>query len=102
MVQERGSNGGAAEERRFRGLGHASGMKLLRVKTNEIVAVYARVSCAVKKRGKIKFLTGEGRKGDELGNGFELVAVMSLVSILEVERRNGEIGGVPQLLYFKS
>lgn len=34
----------------------------------------------------------EGRKGEGLGNEFELMAVISLLSILEVERRNGQVG----------
>ncbi|KAE8444476.1 hypothetical protein EG329_000460 [Mollisiaceae sp. DMI_Dod_QoI] len=64
---------------------HSSGMKLVRVKTDEVIVVYAKVSCAMKKTGKMKFLNGS-----MLGNDFQIMAAMSLLSILEVEKRNLE------------
>ncbi|KUJ16717.1 uncharacterized protein LY89DRAFT_669181 [Mollisia scopiformis] len=57
------------------GIGHSSGMKLVRMKTGEVVVVYAKVSCAVKKIGKMRFLEVE------LGNEFQVMAVMSLIAI---------------------
>ncbi|PVH82730.1 hypothetical protein DL98DRAFT_530108 [Cadophora sp. DSE1049] len=70
--------------REVREMGHSKGMKLVRVRNGRIVAVYASMSCAVRKRGKMRIWMGEG---DGLGREFELMAVMSLVAILEAQRR---------------
>lgn len=68
-------------------LGHSSGMKLIRVRTREVVAVYANVNLSVKKTGKMSFLMSE-KDGLDLGYEFQLMAVMSVLSLL-VERRRG-------------
>lgn len=72
------SSGGAE----VRALGHSTGMKLVRVKTGEVVAAYADVSCAWTKKGKICFL------GTDLGDEWRVMVVMSLVALLEARRRS--------------
>ena len=67
------SSGGAE----VRALGHSTGMKLVRVKTGEVVAAYADVSCAWTKKGKICFL------GTDLGDEWRVMVVMTLLVILE-------------------
>jgi hypothetical protein len=66
-------------------MGHPSGMKLIIVKTGKAMALYAKVSFAKKKIGRMKFLPGKG-----YGDDFKIMAVMSLLAILEAERRYRE------------
>ena len=60
-------------------LGHLSGMKLMKVKTGAVVAVYANVNFSVTKMEKMHFFL-------DLGNDLRLMGTMALLSILE-ERR---------------
>jgi hypothetical protein len=66
-------------------LGHNSGMKLIKTQTDEVLAVYADVRFAVKKRGKMSFL--ETGKGEDLGSEWRIMVFMTLMAILEVRRR---------------
>jgi hypothetical protein len=66
-------------------LGHNAGMKLIRVQTDEVFAVYADVRFAVQKRGKMAFL--ETGKGQDLGSEWRIMVVMTSMAILEVRRR---------------
>lgn len=71
-------------------LGHSTGMKLIRVATWEVAADHANVSTSVKKKGKMSFLMSEMSEMD-LRFEFQLMTVMSVLSILEVESRKGEM-----------
>lgn len=73
-------------ELREYGMGNylSNGMKLVRIRTGQVVALYVKVICAVKKTGKIKFL------GRDLGNEFQIMTVMTLLAIQEAEKRNKE------------
>jgi hypothetical protein len=79
-------------------LGHSTGMKLIRVSTGEVIAVYANVSISVKKKGRMSFLMSEMSEMD-LGFEFQLMAVMSVLSILEIERRRGEMTNAGAVAY---
>jgi hypothetical protein len=69
-------------------LGHGSGMKLIRVKTEEVVVVFVHVSLAIYKKGKMSFVkTG---KGEELGDEWRTMAVMTLLTILEEKRKSSD------------
>lgn len=65
-------------------MGDSSGMKLIRVKTGQVVTVYADVSFAVQKRGKMSFL--ETGKEQDLGDEWRIMVVMTLMVILEARR----------------
>lgn len=73
--------------REVRALGYAIGMKLVRVRNEGVVAVFAIVNMALKKKVKMRFLMREGDGRDGLGREFELMAVTSLVAILEAQVR---------------
>ncbi|KAL2061044.1 hypothetical protein VTL71DRAFT_9096 [Oculimacula yallundae] len=60
-------------------LGHSSGMKLVRVRRSTVVAAYAHINCAVRKKGKMMFMKGER---EILGTEFEKAAVVSLLAVL--------------------
>ena len=61
---------------------HSIGMTLVRVKTGTVIALYTKASWPKKKTGKMKFVDGEN-----FGNDFQVMAVMSLLAILERESR---------------
>ncbi|RKF60387.1 hypothetical protein OnM2_051033 [Erysiphe neolycopersici] len=61
-----------------------NGMKLVNCKTGEILATWTRAILSSRKLGKMCFL-GEDR--NNLGERFELMAVITLLSILEREKR---------------
>jgi hypothetical protein len=64
-------------------MGHCSGMKLIRIKTGDVIALYGKVTCSTwKKTGKVRFLDGQ-----DFGDEFQDMAVMSLLAILEAKRR---------------
>ncbi|RDW69655.1 hypothetical protein BP6252_08675 [Coleophoma cylindrospora] len=68
-------------------LGAAShGMKLVRSSTGEVVAVYANIRFRLSKKGKMAFV-GSGTAG-QLGGDWELLALLSLMAILERGRRD--------------
>ena len=71
-------------DREVRELGHATGMKLVRVRYARLVAVLANVNMALKKKGKMGYLLTDG---DGSGSEFHLMAVVSLVAFLEVQGR---------------
>lgn len=63
-------------------LDHSTGMKSIRVRTGEVVAVYARVGMSAEETGKIS------EKNDmDLGFEFQLMAVICVLLILKTERR---------------
>jgi hypothetical protein len=64
--------------------GRSHGMKLVRMRSGEVVAALARANSGYKKKGKISFLRTD--KG-ALGEGFELMVVISILSITEKARR---------------
>jgi hypothetical protein len=72
-----------------RALGHSIGMKLVRVKTGEVVAVCADVSFAWCKRGKVAFLDTMGKGNGGLGDEWRVMVVMTLLVILEERRITG-------------
>lgn len=67
----------------------ATGMKLVRVSTGQIVAVFASVGWAWTKIGKMAFLDAGERCGGGLGDELEIMAVMSFIGILVKSRRSG-------------
>lgn len=62
--------------------GKKYGMKLVRTKTGEVVVAWAPPNSGSRKRGKMAFL----RKA-ELGEQFEIMAVVSILAIMEKGRR---------------
>jgi hypothetical protein len=64
--------------------GRSHGMKLVRMRSGEVVAAWTRANSGYKKKGKISFLRTD--KG-ALGEGFELMVVISILSITEKARR---------------
>jgi hypothetical protein len=77
---------------------HSTGIKLIRVSNGEVVAAYANVSISMKKKGKMSFLMSEKNEMD-LGFKFQLMAIMSVLLILEVQRRRGEITNAGAVAY---
>lgn len=71
--------------------GHGGTLKLIRVSTGDVLAVYAGLGKMGKKRnpshliGMFRFLPGEGTIG--LGEDWEVLAVMSILSLVERGRR---------------
>jgi len=69
----------------------SGGLKLIRTNTGDVVAVYAglgpssRASNPSRVMGMFRFLRGEGTAG--LGGDFEALAIMSILSIVERNRR---------------
>jgi hypothetical protein len=69
----------------------SGGLKLIRSSTGDVVAVYAglgpssRASNPGRVMGMFRFLTGEGTAG--LGGEFETLAIMSILAIVERNRR---------------
>jgi hypothetical protein len=69
----------------------SGGLKLIRSSTGDVVAVYAglgpssRASNPSRVMGMFRFLTGEGMAG--LGGEFEALAIMSILAIVERNRR---------------
>ncbi|KAG4435586.1 hypothetical protein IFR05_008932 [Cadophora sp. M221] len=63
--------------------GRSHGKKCVRVSTGEAVAVFTHPSMSIDKRGKMAFI------GDRvnLGEAFEVLAVMGVVAMVEKERR---------------
>ncbi|KAH9214808.1 hypothetical protein DL95DRAFT_389131 [Leptodontidium sp. 2 PMI_412] len=74
--------GGSGAEVQMLG-GRSHGKKCLRVSTGEVVAVFIHPSMSLDKRGKMAFI------GDRvnLGEAFEVLAVMGVVAMVEKERR---------------
>jgi hypothetical protein len=64
--------------------GKSHGMKLVRMRSGEVVAAWTRANSGYKKKGKISFLRTD--KG-ALGEGFELMVVVSILAIMEKARR---------------
>jgi len=60
-------------------------MKLMRVATDQVVAAWAKPNSGTKKKGKLRFMA---RDTGELGDEWEIMAVMSIVAILVKARRN--------------
>lgn len=69
----------------------SGGLKLIRCSTGDVVAVYAglgpssRASNPSRVMGMFRFLRGEGTAG--LGGEFEALAVMSILTVVERNRR---------------
>jgi len=64
--------------------GRSHGMKLVRMRSGEVVAAWTRANSGYRKKGKISFLrTDRGA----LGEGFELMVVVSILAIMEKARR---------------
>jgi len=63
--------------------GRSHGKKCVRVSTGEVVAVFTHPSMSFDKRGKMGFLGDRSN----LGEAFEVLAVMGVVAIVEQERR---------------
>ncbi|PVH77605.1 hypothetical protein DL98DRAFT_517315 [Cadophora sp. DSE1049] len=63
--------------------GRSHGKKCVRVSTGEVVAVFTHPSMSFDKRGKMAFLGDRAN----LGEAFEVLAVMGLVAVVEKERR---------------
>jgi hypothetical protein len=69
----------------------SGGLKLIRISTGDVVAVYAglgpssRASNPSRVMGMFRFLRGEGTAG--LGGEFEALAIMSILAIVERNRR---------------
>ncbi|EPQ65024.1 hypothetical protein BGT96224_2734 [Blumeria graminis f. sp. tritici 96224] len=61
-----------------------NGLKLVNCDTGEIVATWTRPSFSTKKLGKMNFLVEDRSR---LGERFELMAVITILSIMERERR---------------
>jgi hypothetical protein len=64
--------------------GRSHGMKLVRMRSGEVVAAWTRANSGYKKKGKISFLRTD--KG-AFGEGFELMVVVSILAIMEKARR---------------
>jgi hypothetical protein len=64
--------------------GRSHGMKLVRMRSGEVVAAWTRANSGYKKKGKISFLRADK---EALGEGFELMVVISILSIMEKARR---------------
>lgn len=64
-------------------MGKPHGGKLVRVKTGEVVAAWTLPRMLNKKKGKMSFLGNR----EVLGEKFELMAVISILGIMEKERR---------------
>jgi hypothetical protein len=66
----------------------------VRTSTNQVVVAWAPPSTGTRKKGKMGFLRERG----ELGEDFELMAVVSMLGIMERARRNnasaGAAGGI--------
>ncbi|KAK0107974.1 hypothetical protein ONS96_003756 [Cadophora gregata f. sp. sojae] len=67
--------------------GKSHGMKLVRVRTGEVVVAWAPPNSGTRKRGKMAFLNRE-----VLGENFEIMAVVTILAIMEKARR-GRGGG---------
>ncbi|KAH7397516.1 hypothetical protein BKA64DRAFT_38202 [Cadophora sp. MPI-SDFR-AT-0126] len=67
--------------------GKSHGMKLVRVKTGEVVVAWAPPNSGTRKRGKMAFLNRE-----VLGENFEIMAVVTILAMMERTRR-GRGGG---------
>ncbi|KAH7346882.1 hypothetical protein BKA65DRAFT_503522 [Rhexocercosporidium sp. MPI-PUGE-AT-0058] len=78
-------NSQGSEVRSLNGKKH--GMKLVRTKTGEVVVAWAPPNSGTRKRGKMAFLSR-----DALGEKFEVMAVVSILAIMEKGRR-GSGGG---------
>ena len=68
--------------------GKSHGMKLVRVKTGEVVAAWAPPNSGTRKRGKMAFLNRE-----VLGENFEIMTVVTILAIMEKARRGRGGGG---------
>lgn len=64
--------------------GRAGGKKCMRVSTGEVVAAWAVPDLSARKKGKVAFLGDRGM----LGEGFEVLCLVSLLAVWERERRN--------------
>jgi hypothetical protein len=64
--------------------GKSHGMKLVRIRSGEVVAAWARANSGYKKKGKMEFLRVDRAS---LGEGFELMVVISILTIMEKARR---------------
>ncbi len=60
-------------------------MKCVRVRTGQVVAVWAPPRLGTKKKGKMEFLDGNTR--EEFGAVWELVCVLSMSGIIEAKNR---------------
>lgn len=63
-------------------LGRVGALNLVRFRTGQIVATYSKVCWALTKRGKMEFLV------EDYGRSWEALAVMSLLGVLEMEKRS--------------
>lgn len=63
--------------------GRSHGKKCIRVSTGEVVAVFTHPDMSYSKKGKMAFMGS----GVGLGEGFEVMCVMSTAAIMEKERR---------------
>jgi len=66
--------------------GSSHGMKLVRVSTGEVVAVWARPNSGMKKKGKMRFMADRGVMGEK----WETMVVISILAIMEKTRRNNK------------
>jgi hypothetical protein len=77
--------------RNLHGGNEGNGLKLVRTRTNETIAVYAGLGKrdgrgeAAKVLGTLKFVGQDG--GPNLGEDFEVLTVMSILSVVERARR---------------
>ncbi|KAL2059719.1 hypothetical protein VTL71DRAFT_10211 [Oculimacula yallundae] len=79
MFEWKGSSG--AEVQTLEGRSH--GKKCVRISTGEVVAVFTHPSMSFDKRGKMAFLGDRAN----LGEAFEVLAVMGVAAVVEKERR---------------
>jgi len=70
--------------------GSRHGMSLVRTQTGEVVAAWARPNSGTKKKGKVAWV---GRR-DVLGEGGEVLAIVTILAIMEKTRRrqSGTVG----------
>jgi hypothetical protein len=67
----------------IRAMGHYDGLRLVRESTEKVVAAFAYVKLSKTKKGKMQFMN----EREDLGEEFWLMVFMSMLSILEGERR---------------
>jgi hypothetical protein len=80
MFEWKSSSG--AEVQTLQGRSH--GMKLVRMRSGEVVAAWTRANSGHEKKDKISFLTEDRRV---LGERFELMAVISVLAMIEKARK---------------
>ena len=70
--------------------GRSHGEKLVRVRTGQVIAAWTYPGMSVTKKGKMSFLGNR----EEFGDVFEVLAVVSIVAIMEKLRRQKKSRGV--------